>query len=143
MAYNQDFNSQRYPPDQHHDRYQHENLYNSTPNGAGVNDGRQYEVPYGGPGHLPQSQGAYHQVYPNDGFYRGEVQYEPQESRKGYQTRGGHSTGYDANAPGGDYGDSNLGIGQAVMGNYQPSANPSYAPGMVTSVFYSPSLLFH
>src|SRR5579862_2801853 len=116
MAYNQDFNSQRYPPDQHYDQYQqirNENPYSNLVNGSGANDGRQSEAPYGGPGHLPRSQGTYHQVYPNDGFYRGEVQYEPPEPRKGYQASGGHNAGYDANGRGGGYGDSSLGIGQA------------------------------
>ena len=148
MAYNQDSNSQRYPPDQHYGRYQqiqHENSYNNNNNAdrAGANGGRQFEAPYGGlrdlSEHPPQPQGSYNRAYPNDGYYRRDIQFE---SKEGHLASGDHSTSYGANGQRAGYRDNSLEMGQAVTGNYQPSANPSYAPGIVISVSCSFGLPF-
>jgi hypothetical protein len=136
MAYNQGSHSQRYPPDQHHEGYQptqHENSYNNHANGA-------YNL-NGTSDHRPHPRGAYQRAYPNDGFYPGEIQFEPQGSKEGHPTSGGHS-GYSANGQGSGYGGSSIGIGQAVAGDHQHPANPSYVPGMLIYVFYSPGLSF-
>ncbi|KAH0538226.1 hypothetical protein FGG08_005195 [Glutinoglossum americanum] len=129
MAYNQNSHTQQYPPHQHQDPYQHssqDGSYNDYANGAYAHDEGRFGTSYGGlnssSGHPPRSPGAYHRVYPNDGFYRGGVQYKPQDSKTGQPV---------GDVYGGDYGSeqgNGHGIGQAVLGDYQSPAASSYVP---------------
>ncbi|KAH0562729.1 hypothetical protein GP486_002612 [Trichoglossum hirsutum] len=129
MAY-QGFHTQQYPSVQRQGRYQRvqqDGSYHNYTNEAYNNDGVQFETSYGGPSgtseYRPQTPKAYHRVYPNDGFYRGEIQPGP----------GGFGRGQAVGEVyGGEYGSvdqgNNHGIGQAVLGDYQSPAEPSYLP---------------
>jgi hypothetical protein len=144
MAYNQGFHTQQYPSDQRQGRYQRvqqDGSYHNYGNGAYTNNGGQFEASYGGPNssseYRPQPPKAYHRVYPNDGFYRGEIQPGPQDFKRGQAVSEGYGDGYGSTDQG-----NNHGIGQAVLGDYQSSAEPAYTPGMAIFVFYSHDLPF-